>query len=352
MKKILGLSFLALAIVGTGCLKDKGFEDQNYGLQVQDSRAVSFPQSRSVSSILYGIVSSVNPDTLVGPIVGLEVPEVQSTDTHITLGVDDALVTADPNLTVMPASEYSIDFNRIIRAGQRFDTLSLITLHSANLNPNLIYGIGLTIVSADNGFVVASNMKTLVLKFGVKNKYDGVYEVTPGIGSTIGGFSDLQGGAAYTANFPQTIRLVTTGPSSVDVQRYLNVTGTPIWMPGYTFLASGANTFYGNFGLTMTFDPLTDEIIDVHNYYGDPTKALTPVGDPSQGSGAPDYKAAGPRFRQIKIDATGVNAWSQPDPNVAPVVDIKYVQIDATFAGYPSPRVYFDEHWEYTGPRP
>src|ERR1700712_3667046 len=134
MKKILmaSFAFAALALLGTGCLKDKGFNNQQYGLVVPDQKGVSFPQSRSVSSILYGIVSSVNADSVKGPFISLE-SAAQSSDIHLTLSVNDALVTADPTLTVLPASEYTVDLNRTIRAGFTLDSVYVVLLHSANL---------------------------------------------------------------------------------------------------------------------------------------------------------------------------------------------------------------------------
>ncbi|MEO7524345.1 MAG: DUF1735 domain-containing protein [Ferruginibacter sp.] len=351
MKKLLvsSLSVVALAILGTGCLKDKDFEDQRYGTQVVAAKAVSFPQSRSASVLSTAVVSSASSLTIQGPWISLEAPSAQSTDTHITLEIDDAQVTAYTGagspLTILPTSEYSLDLNRTIMAGKTVDSVLITFPNSGNLDPNLTYGIGLKIANADNGFDVASNMRNLLLTFTVKNKYDGVYTVTPGLTSTTGGYIDYTLPAA-TGLLPYQIRLATAGPTSVDVQRLVNSS----WDPSYLFNSGTANSYYGNFGVTLSFDPMTDVITDLHNYYGDNSKALTAVGDPSLGSGAPDYKAAGPRFRQAQLDATGINAWD--DSGTTPVVDVKYVMIDAAAATFPGPRVSFDEHWEYTGPRP
>ncbi|MEO6668777.1 MAG: DUF1735 domain-containing protein [Ferruginibacter sp.] len=342
MKKIIvsSLSIVALAILGTGCLKDKGFEDQNYGLQVPDSRAVSFPQSRSASSVTYGVLSSITPLDIAGPVIALEAPGPQSSDTRVTLQINDALVTADPDLTLMPASEYTIDLNRVIEAGQSFDSILVTLPHSANLDPNLIYGIGLSITSADNNFDVASNMKDLVLRFTVKNKYDGVYDNT-------GTFVDNTN-PAFTDRYPLEYRLVTTGPASVDVQ--LNVNGS--WDPAYLFFNGTGGSFYGNYGLTMSFDPADDHIIEVHNYYGDQTKAPTAVGDPSQGSGAPTYVSGGPQFRSASLDPSGLNVFDDDTDPDNPVIYIKHWMFQQSFMGGTSPRVELDETWTRTGDRP
>ncbi len=341
MKKILvsSLSVIALAVLGTGCLKDKDFEDGRYGTVVGDARAVSFPQSRSASSITYGVVSSSSTQDISGPIIAIEGP-TQSSDVNVTLQINDALVTADPTLTILPPSEYTIDLTRTIPAGAVYDSAFKITLpNSSNLDPNLIYAIGLTIASADNGFAVASNMRNIVLKFTVKNKYDGVYTIT-------GSYVD-NSNAAFTGRYPLEYRLVTTGPASVDVQLLVNGS----WDPAYLFsTATGAGSYYGNYGLTMTFDPVTDEIIDLHNYYGDPSKALTAVGNPAAGTGAPQYWSGPPSIRRADLNPTGINAWD--GTGATPVINIKHYMFQTTFGGGVTPRVELDEVWEYTGPRP
>lgn len=337
MKKIFvsSLSVIALAILGTGCLKDKGFDDKRYGTVVSDGRAVSFPQSRSANSITYGVVSSASTQDIAGPIIALEAP-IQSSDVNVTLQINDALVTADPDLTILPPSEYTVNLNRTIRAGAAYDSSFKITLpNSSNLDPNLIYAIGITIASADNGFNVASNMKNIVLKFTVKNKYDGVYTNT-------GSYVD-NSNALFTGRYPLQYRLVTTGPASVDVQVFVNGS----WDPAYLFSNNGANSLYSSYGLTMTFDPTTDDIIDLHNYYGDPSKAVTAVGNPGAGSGAPNYAAA--NGRRATLDPTGVNNWD--GSGVTPVITIKHFMLQPSVVPV-GPRCEFDEVWEYTGPRP
>ena len=337
MKKILvsSLSVIALAVLGTGCLKDKDFEDGRYGTVVGDARAVSFPQSRSASSITYGVVSSSTTQDLNGPIIAIEGP-TQSSDVNVTLQINDALVTADPDLTILPPSEYTIDLTRTIPAGAVYDSSFRITLpNSSNLDPNLIYAIGLTIASADNGFAVASNMRDIVLKFTVKNKYDGVYTIT-------GSYVD-NSNAGFTGRYPLEYRLVTTGPSSVDVQLLVNGS----WDPAYLFSNNGAGSFYGSYGLTMTFDPATDNIAEIHNYYGDPSKALTAIGNPGAGTGAPNYAAS--NGRRATLDPTGVNNWD--DSGATPVITIKHFMIQPSVVPV-GPRCEFDEVWEYTGPRP
>lgn len=357
MKKLLvaSLSVIVLSILGTGCVKDKDFEDQQYGTQVSASRAVTFPQSRSSVEIRTGVVSSVSALIIQGPWIALESPNTESSDTHINLEINDALVTGYTGpgspLTVLPTSEYSFDLARTIVAGQRFDSILINFPHSGNLDPNTTYGIGLRIVSADNGFQVAENMRELLLIFNVKNKYDGVYTASAGLNSTTGGFIDFVGGAAFTPRLPNEFYLETLTPTTCKQTRLVNSEQAP----AYTFFNNGAPTFFGNYGLIVEFDPATDAIVSVHNYYGDPANPPTGVGDPSLGSGAPDYQGAPPRLRQATLDPSGVNQWFNndgPDGPTLPSADIIYTIIQADVATFPGPRGIMDEHWERTGDRP
>ena len=170
------------------------------------------------------------------------------------------------------------------------------------------------------------------------NNYDGVYEVT-------GTLTDMLN-AGYTSDFPFQVQLVTKDSASVYVTRYINATGTPMWIPGYTFNAAGTNTIYGNFGLQVSFDSANNTVSAMHNYYGDPSNPPTNVGDPSLGTGQPNYQAAAPRLRTAFLDPTGLNNY---DPTTR-VIHIKYLMNDATYS-ITSPRVHFDETWTYVGPR-
>ena len=58
-------------------------------------------------------------------------------------------------------------------------------------------------------------------------------------------------------------------------------------------LNAGANSGFGSFGLVIDFDPATDAVIGVHNYYGDPAYGgATALGNPQAGSGAKTHRPA------------------------------------------------------------
>jgi hypothetical protein len=209
--------------------------------------------------------------------------------------------------------------------------LQIVIPDATVLDPSTTYGLAFKITSVDADGKIGE-AKSCIMTIGAKNKYDGVYTIT-------GSFLDVTN-ATFVGRYPLEYSLVTTGPSSVDVKMLVNGSLDP----AYLFTAGASGSFFGNWGLTMTFNPVTDQIADLHNYYGDPSKAATAVGTPSAGSGAPLYSAA--NTRRAVTDPSGVNAFS-----ASKVVNIKYFMIQPSSAAGAAPRCYFNETWTYKGPR-
>ena len=336
MKNIFKLTFIgaAMTVAFSGCLKDKGYDNGDYGISVRQNNAVSLPQA-AAGSVTFALFSSNSPQVLAAPVFALESIGAQSFNVNVQFALKPDLVAADPSLTLLPADQYTVNLNAMIAAGKLLDTLEITIPQSSNLDPNLTYALGLEIVSADNGFQIASNMKEVLIKLTVKNKYDGLYDVT-------GTYSDVSAaGANFTSRYPLEYYLITTGPSSVDVG--IDINGAIA--PGYLFSNAGAGSYYGSFGLQAFFDPATDAITEVRNYYGDPANAATGVGNPGAGSGAPNYSAS--NSRRATLDPSGVNAYDA----ATKTVHIKFFMIQPTVVPT-GPRAFFDETWVYTGPRP
>jgi hypothetical protein len=336
MKNILKLTFIgaSMMVAFSGCLKDKGYDNGEYGIQVIEKKGVSLPQAVA-GSVSFALFSSNESQILAAPVFALEAIDRQSTDVNVQFALKPDLVSADPTLTLLPASEYNVNLTAKIAAGQLLDTLEITIPKSSNLDPNLTYGLGLELVSADNGFQVASNMKEVLIKISVKNKYDGLYEVN-------GTYSDVSAaGANFTSRYPLEYYLVTTGPASVNVCMEINGEITP----GYLFSNAGAGSYYGSFGSQVTFNPATDAIADMRNYFGDPANPATGVGNPATGSGAPNYAAS--NGRRITLDPTGINAYDGTDKTVR----VKYFMLQPSVVPN-GPRAFFNETWVYIGPRP
>jgi hypothetical protein len=104
------------------------------------------------------------------------------------------------------------------------------------------------------------------------------------------------------------------------------------------------NTGYGSFGLIITFDPATNKIAKVRNYYGDPTAGPSnALGNPATGTGPPLFQAANTRY--ALLDPTGANTV-QANRNIL----IKYQMFHPSVVPVGA-RTTFNQTFEYIGPR-
>jgi hypothetical protein len=218
---------------------------------INEVKGVAFPQASS-SPIIVGITGQAAPLTVTGPFITLEADRPASSDVHIKLAFDDALVTA-AGLTPLPAGSYSVNTLDItIPAGKSFYDQLKVTVNNTNtLDPNISYGIGFKIVSVDGGYVIANNSKSVVLGFAIKNKYDGIY--------TLRGHHNR---TPYTFPYETEIHMITKGPNEVyffwpDV----NSVGHPIG------ISPTSMSWYGAaIAPSIVFNQTTDLATDIYNY--------------------------------------------------------------------------------------
>lgn len=294
----------------TSCLKDTGYDNQEYQTVVKEVKGVSFPQAKS-SPLSLGLVSSSTTQSIDAPTVALEAFGKATQDITVTVRINPTLVT-DAGLTPIPATDFVAPTQFRIRAGQTIADASTITFPTtSSLDPTVTYGIGLTIESADGGAVVAENARNILLQFSIKNQWDGVYSVT-------GSFIDVTN-ATFVARYPKTYELITDGPTKCHILDP-NLNGG---LEGYTFFAGTTPTYYGNFGVILEFDAATSKVIGMTNFYGQPS---------SNG-------------RSGALDPTGINSVA-PDKTIS----VKYQMLQP--AVVPSgPRAIITEVMTYVGPR-
>jgi len=187
-----------------------------------------------------------------------------------------------------------------------------ISLDKTKLDLSKQYAFGLQITNTTVGEPSLST-GTGIVNVLIKNKYDGVYEVT-------GDMADAAP-APLTGLFPMNIHLETTGANTVIVFDP-DVFGDYI-TPA---LNAGALSGYGSFAPIFTFND-DDEITSVVNAYGQPA--------PANG-------------RYAEIDNTGVNAW---DPATGDI-KVKFFMYQPSVVPLPGHRVAFEWNMEYVGPRP
>lgn len=304
MKKLplLFLLFATLLITITGCLKDKDFENQKYGIQINEVKAVAFPQAPK-SPVVVGITGQADPLTVAGPFITLEGSGVPSADVHVKLEFSDASVT-EKGLTLLPAGSYSLNtMEPTIKAGETFTReLEITVLKSNELDPSIKYGVGIKIASADQGYNIPSNSGVVVIGFTIKNKYDGVYQLK--------GYHNR---TPYTFPYDVEIQLITNGPNEVYFYwPEVKSIGHPIGV------GVGSTSWYGDaIAPSIVFDPATDLVTDVYN--------LTP------GTVITMFTGAGSRVSKFDEATHGVT-------------------VDWNYNGNPL-RAFFDD-LTYIGPRP
>lgn len=254
MKKIIFASafFTAMALVFTGCLKDKGFDNGLYGINDPDTQppGVGFPRAVAAKYTV-GIDLSTAPQSVNGVVyVNLETGPAASSDVVVTLtNTSAALVAAynaanpGANMQVMPTSVYTVSLTLTIPKGQHNAQVPLNFSSTAGLDPNQTYGIGLTITSVTGGYKIADNLKNLLIEIGVKNKYDGRYNL-----------KGVHNRTPYLFPFNTTVEMWTTGAASVAM----------FWPTGGDFgqpigTAPGAVSWYGPaVSPNFAFDPATN----------------------------------------------------------------------------------------------
>ena len=313
----------------------------------------------SVSKMPVDFVST--PTKLLVVELRRDVPSATALSKTMIVTVKDdtaAVRAANPAYLQLSPTLYTIQSAGVKTGGQggtftftfapgEFSKEIYVTIPNATLfNPSALYGLGFTILTADQGAKV-STQKSVVIEIGAKNNYDGIYAVTGPMVELTGSPFTQWNNPAYPDPFPMANggawegRLITSGANTC------HLLDNTIWgCNGHPMLNAGANSGFGSFGLVVDFNPATGAVVDVHNYYGDPSYGgATALGNPAAGSGAPLYSAA--NTRRVVLDPSGVNAV-QGNKDVL----IKYFMVQPSVVPVPpSIRVTFDEKWKYIGPR-
>jgi Domain of unknown function (DUF1735) len=252
MKKISLLFALAgiLLFAGTGCLKDEGFEANEYGISVAEIKAVAFPQAPK-SPVVVGITGQSAPLVVDGPFLTIEGEGTAAADVTAKLEFSDAVVTAK-GLTPLPAGTYTLStMDAVIKAGEKSTTALKLTITKSDvLDPSISYGVGILIKAVDGGYKIAANLSQVIIGFTIKNRYDGVYQLT--------GYHNR---VPYTFPYDTEIHLVTTGPNSVIFYwPEVKSNGHPIGV------GVGSTSWYGD-GISpvIVFDKATNLVSDVYN---------------------------------------------------------------------------------------
>jgi len=147
----------------------------------------------------------------------------------------------------------------------------------------------------------------------VKNKWDGQYTVT-------GTLTDNTT-AAITGSYPNTVDLITQSATS---DAYFD-TGNGYF---HDILSGGVANVYGSYAPVFTFDPATNNITSVTNFYG---------------------QFSGSHVRSAELDPVGTNGYISGTPGAAgSVFHVSYFLSQGNPAVV---RTTFVETFTYVGPR-
>ena len=315
MKQLINLKFLgALSLISVlmiSCLKDKGFEDGEYGLgEIEGKELITIPFAKNAeNAVALELKDEMQEVDLFSANYDFESPAPQ--DITVTLERNDALIPT--GFLLLPSSVYTIPtYDVVIPKGQRLSSVLKMRINTVTLDPAEAYAIGFSIKSVSkSGVTIASNLRNVLFTISLKNKYDGVYTVN-------GPLVDVAN--ASITQWPNwTAHLVTTGPSSCVV-----VDMTYTGFEAHPIKAAGASSYYGAFGMEFHFDPATDKIIDVTSPY-----------------------APAANTRDAEIDPSGLNFWDPATQDIK----VKYFMMQPSVVAS-GPRVTFDETFTYKGPRP
>lgn len=304
-----------LMLLFSSCLKDKGVTNSEYSLLTgpgtEGKQYVTIPKAPKPQVIAIESKSGSQDVNLFE--VSYDYVNPADEDITVTISVNNALVVAENAATVLlPANAYTMPSTSVVvPKGKRLSQAFLIKMITDNIpDPTKVYGVGFTISAVSKGGVeIPDNLKNVIYKFTVKNKYDGEYTVT-------GTMVDYAS-ASLTGSFPFTMRLITAGATTVESYETANGYFIPI-------KSGAAASRYGDFSPIFKFDA-NNKIIEVVNYYGQP--------------------ASNGRF--AGIDPSGVNAW---DP-ATKTIKVKFFMYQPASVALPNPRVSFDWTMTYKGPR-
>lgn len=292
----------------SSCLKDEGFENGTYGLAgFTGGEFVSIGAAGRNPNAL-ALESKAGDQTVELFKVTYDYVDAAKEAIKVTMAKDDAAVTAaDPSLVILPNSAFSVVSNDLtIDAGKRVSTNTFtLKVNTSTLNPVKAYGVAFTISAISKSSAAApKNLKTVIYKISLKNKYDGFYEVTGNMTDFVAPF--------LTGLYPHTVNLYTSGPDQNDYgQTQYNFGG------GYPrgeihLIKNGANVSgYGTFAPVFKFDA-NDNVISVTNFWGQPSS----IG------------------RSARIDASGVNKYDASSKTIR----VKYWMVQAG-----ADRTLFDE---------
>lgn len=315
-------SLILLATAFTSCLKDDVTLDPENSKNVLEFKNPSSFVSPSGSKYsLYTRAFDLADENDYPITVSYSGANVAPEDITVTIGIDTAALSQynaeqHKDYDLIDTKLYTMPATVTIPKGTRTATIGL-KIKSNHFDFSKSYVLPIQIKSASTG-TISGNFGTILLSLNAKNKYDGVYKVT-------GKMSDVINPAfvgLYTTGRLVEYTFETISATKCVVTDYINWGGSP-FVPFWT--GTGISG-YGSFSPVVEFDPATNKIISVENYYGQP---------------------AG-NTRSGKLNPAGVNIY---DP-ASKSIKISYWMLQPSLVpAPPNIRTSWEEEWKFVRSR-
>lgn len=334
MKKILHM----IGVVALGSLLSSCLDDKTQALDPSlSTNVVEFKNPAGFSSpfgskyALYTQAFDVAPENSYPITVSYSGAQVAPEDITVTIGVDAAALTqyngeraaeaakaggaAPTPYDLIPPTLYTLPATVVIPKGQRTATVDL-KFKSVNFDFTKLYALPVQIRSISSG-TISGNFGTILINVNAKNKYDGVYSSKGTmVDVTNANFKHITQLAGETLEY--TLETV-SATKCVVIDREYGVNA-----PAHIFYTGTGASFFGNFGAILEFDPTTNKVIGVTNFYGQPGPA--------------------PALRSGVLDPTGVNTYNPTTKTIR----VKYsMRQPNVIVAPPNIRVTWDEELTY-----
>lgn len=227
------------------------------------------------------------------------------------------LPTSLGTTSVTPAADGTVTVE--LGAGEFLKAVMLTVPDATQFDFNEKYALAYRLISSSGtGAISEAYPDSVFVQVLVKNKYDGVYEITAITDWVDASNADLIGW------YPFTYELETSGANSVTCllvdPGYYNY-----YHPLYS-ISGDYISVYGSYGLELVFDEATGEVTAINNVWGNPPA----------------------NTRMPALDPSGVNKWDEATGDIT----LKYYMLQpSVVVDPPHIRCSFDEYWEYQGPR-
>jgi hypothetical protein len=314
MKKLSIVALISIVILQTSCLKDKGFDNQEYGINFPGAvsgKGVGFNLEGGSSNFkTAGINAQTTPQQVDPSVMTLALyasSTVAEEDVHVHVAYDPTLIddynTANGTQIVpLDPSVYTIQtLDPVIAKGTQNTTLDVSVNSTATLDPITVYGVAFRITSVDAGYTIAENMKTIIVQILIKNRFDGVYEVKGTALRIVNGAPDAALSGPIT---PYEADYSTSGANSVQHE------GSFHWG---NWTTAGGSSLPGGYEPNIEFDPTTLNVVSVSSLNGaisgQTGTSYNQYYDPATKKMYYEFTwGAGPTARLMTIEATYLRA--------------------------------------------